>query len=147
MSPGTRRKKTSPLLILDTHVWVWLVAGDAALSSAARDAIERNAVDGAVLVPAIAVWEVAMLDARGRLVLGKPVLQWVEDALSAPGLGLAPFSPDVAVESVRLPPPFHDDPADRMIVATARIAGATLVTRDRTILDYGARGHVAVLRA
>ena len=88
-----------------------------------------------------------MLESRGRLVLGKPVLQWVEDALSAPGLDLAPFSPDVAVESVRLPSPFHADSADRMIVATARIAGATLVTRDRQILDYGAHGHVAVLPA
>lgn len=135
------------MLVLDTHAWVWLVAGDATLSPEARDAIERDAVDGAVLVPAIAVWEVAMLDRRGRLVLGKPVLQWVEDALSAPGLDLAPFTPDVAVESARLPAPFHDDPADRMIIATARIAGATLVTRDRKILDYGARGNVAVLAA
>jgi PIN domain nuclease of toxin-antitoxin system len=88
-----------------------------------------------------------MLEARGRLVLGKPVAQWVEQALSAPGLDLAPFSPDVAIESVQLPAPFHDDPADRMIVATARIAGATLVTRDCKILDYGARGNVTVLVA
>ena len=115
------------MLILDTHVWVWLVAGDVTLAPEARDAIEQAAADGAVLVPAIAVWEVAMLESRGRLVLGKPVLQWVEDALSAPGLDLAPFSPDVAVESVRLPSPLHADSADRMIVATARIAGATLV--------------------
>jgi PIN domain nuclease of toxin-antitoxin system len=135
------------LLILDTHVWVWLVAGDVTLAPEARDAIEQAAADGAVLVPAIAVWEVAMLESRGCLVLGKPVLQWVEDALLAPGLDLAPFSPDVAVESVRLPSPFHADSADRMIVATARIAGATLVTRDRQILDYGAHGHVAVLPA
>lgn len=135
------------MLVLDTHVWVWLVAGDTTLSPEARRAIEQAAADGAVLVPAIAVWEVAMLEARGRLVLGQPVLQWVEQALSAPGLDLAPFSPDVAVESVQLPAPFHDDPADRMIVATARVAGATLVTRDRQILDYGARGHIGVLRA
>ncbi len=135
------------MLVLDTHVWVWLVAGDATLSPEARFAIEQAAADGAVLVPAIAVWEVAMLEARGRLVLGKPVLQWVEEALSAPGLDLAPFSPDVAVESLQLPAPFHDDPADRMIVATARIAGASLVTRDRQILDYGARGHIGVVAA
>ena len=88
-----------------------------------------------------------MLEARGRITLAKPCSEWVDDALAAPGFGLAPLTPDVAVESVRLPGPFHDDPADRMIVATARLAGAQLVTRDKRILDYGARGHVAVVPA
>lgn len=138
---------TKSLLVLDTHVWVWLVMGNAALSSEARAAIEQAAADGALLVPAIAVWEVAMLELRGRLVLSKPIAQWIDEALAAPGLNLAPFSPDVAVESMRLPTPFHNDPADRMIVATARVADATLVTRDRKILDYGDSGHLAVLQA
>ncbi len=135
------------MLVLDTHVWIWLVIGDATLSADAREAIERAARTGSVLVPAISVWEVAMLESRGRIVLAAPLVQWVRAALAAPGLGLAPLEPEIAVESCRLPPPFHDDPADRMIVATARVAGATLLTRDRRILDYGGRGHVAVRRA
>ncbi len=135
------------MIVLDTHAWIWVVAGDPALSGEARSAIEKAAAAGAVLVPAIAVWELAMLEARGRITLAKPCPEWVDDALAAPGFGLAPLTPDVAVESVRLPGPFHDDPADRMIVATARLAGARLVTRDQRILDYGARGHVAVMRA
>ena len=135
------------MLVLDTHAWIWLVAGDPALSPAARRAIEQAAAGGSVLVAAISVWEVALLEAKGRIVLGKPCRQWVADALAAPGLSLATLSPDVAVESVHMPGPFHDDTADRIIVATARAAGAALVTRDRRILDYGAQGHVAVLRA
>ena len=135
------------MLVLDTHVWIWLVAGDPTLSAGARDVIEAAAADGSVLVSAISAWEVALLDSRGRIVLDKPCTQWVSEALAAPGLALAPLTPEVAVESCRLPAPFHDDPADRMIVATARTAGATLVTRDKRILDYGARGHVAVFSA
>ncbi len=88
-----------------------------------------------------------MLEARGRITLAKPCLEWVDDALAAPGFGLAPLTSEVAVESVRLPEPFHDDPADRLIVATARITGAAVARRDRRILDYGTRGHVAVVRA
>ncbi len=135
------------MLVLDTHVWIWLVAGDAALARRAREAIENAAVEGAVVVPAISVWEVAMLEAHGRIVLAKPCAQWVNEALAAPGLALGALAPEIAVESCNLPAPFHDDPADRMIVATARVAGATLLTRDKRILDYGARGHVAVMRA
>lgn len=135
------------MIVLDTHAWIWVVAGDRTLSGEARSAIETAAAAGAVLVPAIVVWELAMLEARGRITLAKPCPEWVDDALAAPGFALAPLSPDVAVESVRLPQPFHDDPADRLIVATARVAGAALVTRDRRILDYGARGHLRVIRA
>ena len=134
-------------LLLDTHVWIWLVNGDPALGTDASAAIERAAAAGSVLVAAISVWEVAMLEAHGRIVLAKPCAQWVNEALAAPGLALGAPAPEIAVESCNLPAPFHDDPADRMIVATARVAGATPLTRDKRILDYGARGHVAVMRA
>ena len=96
---------------------------------------------------AISLWEVAMLEVRQRLVLTKPALQWVQDALAAPGLSLAPLSPEIAVDACRLPADPGGDPADRMIVATARQSGATIVTRDRRILEYGRQGHVATLAA
>jgi PIN domain nuclease of toxin-antitoxin system len=134
-------------LVLDTHVWVWLVAGEAKLGDKTLARIGQAARRGEALVAAISVWEVAMLEARRHLVLTKPVLQWVQDALTAPGLSLAPLSPEIAVDACRLPADPGGDPADRMIVATARQNGATLVTRDRRILDYGQQGHVATLAA
>ncbi len=88
-----------------------------------------------------------MIEAQGRIVLAKPCAQWVREALSAPGLSLTPLTPEIAVESCQLPGSFHDDPVDRMIVATARVADATLVTKDERIFAYGAAGHVSVLAA
>ncbi len=134
-------------LLLDTHVWLWLVNGDPVLGADALAAIERAAAAGSVLISAISVWEVAMIEAKGRVVLAKPCGQWVSEALSAPGLSLAPLTPEIAVESCQLPGAFHEDPADRLIVATARIADATLVTKDERIFAYGAAGHVSVLAA
>ena len=83
-----------------------------------------------------------MLAAKGRVQLGLPAAQWVRRALAAPGLVLAEMTPDIAVESSFLPGEFHSDPADRLIVATARAIGAALYTKDRAILAYGRRGHV-----
>ncbi len=134
-------------LLLDTYIWIWLVNGDPVLGNNALAAIERAAAAGSVLVAAISVWEVAMIEAKGRIVLAKPCAQWVREALSAPGLALAPLTPEVAVESCQLPGAFHDDLADRLIVATARVGDATLVTRDERILTYGAAGHASVLAA
>jgi PIN domain nuclease of toxin-antitoxin system len=88
-----------------------------------------------------------MLASRYRIVLGKPTAEWVEEALLAPGLSLEPLTPTVAVESCHLPAGFRSDPADHMIVATARVLGATLMTRDRRILDYAAQGHLMATAA
>lgn len=86
-----------------------------------------------------------MLEAKGRLTLQLPVVEWVHQALRLPGLTLIPLTPEIAVDSTRLPGHFHGDPADRIIVATARQTGATVMTADRQILDYGARGLVRAL--
>jgi len=69
------------------------------------------------------------------------------EAVSAPGLSVEPLLPQIAVEAYTLPDGFHRDPADRLIVATARVAGAALMTRDRRILDYAARGHLTAIAA
>lgn len=135
-------------LLLDTHVWIWLLNGDAALrGSAAVPVIEQAARQGHVGVAAISVWEVGMLEAKGRIILPMDGLLWVGKALAAPGVHLVPLTPDIAMQSTRLPGTFHGDPADRMLVATARCQGCTLVTRDQRILDYGAQGLVRVLAA
>ncbi len=134
-------------VVLDTHAWIWLVGGDRTLGADALEAIEAAGLRGAVLVPAISVWEVGTLEAKGRITLGKPCRQWVAQALSAPGICLAPLAPEIALESSRLPGAFHGDPADRMVVATARMEDALLVTRDRRIVDYARQGHVRVIEA
>jgi PIN domain nuclease of toxin-antitoxin system len=134
------------LTVLDTHVWIWLVEGvRAALSATAIEAIERAAKGGAVWVSAMSVWEVAMLEARGRISLSRPVEDWVHAALHAPGVRLLPLSPEIAIESTRLPGAPHGDPADRILMASARHLGGQLATCDREILAYAAGGQLRVL--
>jgi PIN domain nuclease of toxin-antitoxin system len=141
--------KTSerPSLLLDTHIWLWLVLGTEVLSSAARRTISGAASVGALRIAAITLWEIALLASRHRLFLGKPTTMWVHEAIAASAVSLEPLSPSVAVESWQLPETFHFDPVDRMIVATARVTGAILMTRDRKILDYAGHGHLRAIAA
>jgi len=133
-------------LVLDTHVWIWLVEGDrTALSAPAIEAIEAAARGGAVRVSAISVWEVAMLEAKGRISLARPVNDWVQAALRVPGVRLLPLTPEIAIESTRLPGVPHGDPADRMLMASARQLGGRLATCDREILDYAEGGQLNAL--
>lgn len=138
----------APTLLLDTHIWIWVMDGMAReMDPAAVEVIEEASALGRVLVSAISVWEVAMLEAKGRVRFGLTVGEWVRRALTAPGVRLAELTPEVAVDSARLPEPVHGDPADRILIATARRVGATLVTRDGKIVDYGRRGLLSVLDA
>ena len=131
--------------VLDTHVWIWVLEGRRKeLSNATINLIEEAAGRAQLAVPAISVWEVAMLEAEGRISLSRSVDEWVAAALTAPGVRLAELSPEIALESTRLPEEAPKDPADCMIVATTRVLGATLVTCDVEILKYGATGHVRV---
>jgi PIN domain nuclease of toxin-antitoxin system len=143
----TPRTSDPPLLLLDTHVWLWLVAGSPDLSTDARHRIEGAAAAGTLRIAAISLWEIASLASHGRIVLGKSIGLWLEEALADPGPAIDALTPQVAIESYALPEVFHRDPADRLVVATARVASATLMTRDRRILDYAARGHLAAVAA
>ncbi|QTA93360.1 type II toxin-antitoxin system VapC family toxin [Desulfonema magnum] len=138
----------NPLILLDTHVWIWLMNGDKTLgSSVCLEAINNAAANGNIRISAISIWEIGMLEAKGRISFSGDVLTWVEQALTAPGVRLAPITPKIAIESSRLPGDFHGDPADRIIVAATRELGATLITRDRKIIEYGQAGYVRTLRA
>jgi len=88
-----------------------------------------------------------MLEKRRRVVLPRNIAPWVEEALAKPGISLAHFTPEIAIESVHLPGDLHADPADRIIVATARVLGATLVTKDRRLIEYSLLRHVRVVPA
>jgi PIN domain nuclease of toxin-antitoxin system len=134
-------------VLLDTHVLVWLLAGNARLGKSARTAIRKAADAGEVHVSSITPWEIALLVSKGRLILEMDVGEWVQAALSQPGIRLEPLSPEIAVASTRLPGILHADPADRILIATARHIGATLITADSLLLDYSRAGHVRTLKA
>jgi len=130
------------LIVLDTHVLVWTVEDDSRLGQTTRRLIEQESADGRILVPAISLWEIAMLVAKERLALGQDVRTWIDNVIGLDGLEIAELLPHISLDAVSLPGSFHPDPADRMIVATARYHQAKLVTADRQILDYAAQGHL-----
>ena len=142
----TRTSEPRPLL-LDTHVWLWFMLANPELAISEQGVINSAAASGQLRIAAISVWEAALLASRGRVALSRPLTQWMKEAVSAPGLTIEPLLPQVAVEASLLPETFHRDPADRLIVATARVTNATLMTRDRRILDYAARGHLTAIAA
>ncbi|MFT3772221.1 MAG: type II toxin-antitoxin system VapC family toxin [Minicystis sp.] len=128
------------MIVLDTHVWIWWVQGEPRLPRTAADLITQAETTG-LGVSAISCWEIAKLVERGRLVLPCPVEDWLDTALGYPGVELVPISPRIAVESTQLPGDFHDDPADQLIVATARVLDCPLMTADQKIRAYP---HVTV---
>ena len=124
------------MIVLDTHTLVWWVTGDATLSKKAMKAIEREQSGGAIIVSAISAWEIAMLVAHARLVLAMDVSSWLATVAEIEGVRFHPVDVEIAAKSVELPGEFHKDPADRMIVATARKLAVPLVTKDEKILSY-----------
>jgi PIN domain nuclease of toxin-antitoxin system len=137
----------APVLLLDTHTLVWSINEGPKLGKGAKESIRVAGDEGRVMVSAITPWEVALLVSKGRLNLDVDVMDWIRDALTIPGLTLVPLKPEIAVASTRLPWEMHADPADRILVATARHLGATLVTADRALLDLSGKGHFKALDA
>jgi PIN domain nuclease of toxin-antitoxin system len=133
-------------LLLDTHILIWLAEGHGMLPLKSRQHIDRIAAEHGLAVSAISFWETAMLGFKGRIALARPVAEWRDGVLAGPGITEIPISGDIGIEAVNLPPGLHEDPADRLLVATARLHGLTLGTRDRRLLDYSKVGHVATVR-
>jgi len=125
------------LILLDTHCLFWWVNGDSGkLSANAVDAIAAERPGGQILVSSITAWETAMLVARGRLGLAMDVTPWLAAVQEIEEVRFVPVDNEIAAQAVALPGLFHKDPADRMIVATARRFGSPLVTADEKILGY-----------
>ena len=122
--------------VLDTHAWIWWVTKDRRLSRRARTTIERAASRGELYVSLYSVWEMAKKVEKGLLALDRPLDEWLNAALETEGLQVAELTRPILVDSCRLPQPFHDDPADQIIVATARSHSATLVTKDARLRAY-----------
>jgi PIN domain nuclease of toxin-antitoxin system len=123
------------VIVLDTHIWVWWVQGDPRLMPEQADVIRQFEPIG-LGVSAISCWEVAKLVQMQRLVFSCSVGDWVDQALKYPGVKLLSLTPQIAVESTMLPGDFHKDPADQIIVATARIHQCAVLTADAKILAY-----------
>lgn len=123
------------MIVLDTHIWVWWASESAELTAGQRQALQAHSGAG-LGVSIISCWEVAKLVERGRLQLTLPVESWLEQALALPGVQLLELTPRIVVESTQLPGEFHRDPADQLIVATARIYDVPLLTADGKVLAY-----------
>lgn len=123
------------MILLDTHIWVWWVHGGDELSETAKKELERREASG-FGVSIFSCWEIAKLVEYDRLELPFPVEQWLDQALAYPEIRLLELTPRIVVESTRLPGSFHRDPADQLIVATARVHRISLATADGRILDY-----------
>lgn len=125
--------------ILDTHILVWWLHNDAArLSKSQTDAlVELGQTNEPAAISAISLWELAMLRERGRLATTQPLDDLVRDVESHPLVEVVALSGLIAAESVRLGDGFHRDPADQIIVATARCHDLTLITADERIRRWG----------
>ena len=121
--------------LLDTHTLIWALEAPEQLPARIQ-ALLSDPANLPFGVAAITPWEIAMLASWGRLQLGRPVSEWLAAALNPDFVSLLPLLPPIAVDSCSLPGSFHADPADRMIVATARHHGLTLLTADAAIQAY-----------
>lgn len=132
-------------LLLDTHAAIWIVE-DQPLAQPAIEAIDdAYRSDKEIFVSAITAWEIGVLVARNRLGLSTKPERWFQRLLAIPGVKLAELSPDILIASSFLPGDPPRDPADRIIIATARDLGATLITRDSLILKYAEHGQVSTM--
>jgi len=134
-------------LLLDTCALIWLVNGDP-LDRMAMEAIEQAALSDGLFVSPVAAWEIGLLSrphsSRAVLFLPDPKA-WFAQAMTSVGLRPAPLTPDIDIDASHLPGDLHGDPADRMIIATARHRALPVVTRDKKIIAYAGTGHLTVL--
>jgi len=141
-----QKNNSEGLLLLDTHIWLWLLEGyDILYNSGVLENIEKAASHSKLRVSLISLWEVAMLEAKGRIRFNVNCLDWLTEALKAPGLSILEMTPEIAVLSAKLPGDFHGDPADRIIIASAITHNASLVTKDKKIIKYGKDNDVKIV--
>lgn len=133
------------MILLDTHVLLWLADGDPKLGGKALALIRVS--EESLRVSAMSYWECAMLSRKGRLTFSKPVFEWLDEVLGNGGIEAVPVTPVIAADAGSLPDSIHGDPSDRIIMATARALGCPLATADGPILQYAAQGHLQAIDA
>ncbi len=123
--------------LLDTHVLLHWLANHPRLTKAQRAVIKDAGAEKPLWLSDISLWEIATLHELGRITLDRPLRDWLEAAAAPPLVQRVGISPAIAAEVAALPSHVHRDPADRIIIATARVLGCTLLTSDRRIIDAG----------
>ena len=132
-------------LLLDTHAILWIAGGDE-LSARSKRALADAVNEGRLLFSAVSAWELGLLTTKLHLSAGRSAAQWIAELFAAiPMLEPIPLDFSMAAATADLPKPFHKDPADRLLVATARELDVPIVTRDRRILAYASAGHVKAI--
>jgi PIN domain nuclease of toxin-antitoxin system len=136
----------APAIVFDTCALIWTVNREP-MAVKAIEAIRAAVAVGNAIIPSISLWEIPLLERKGRFTVVGSLAVWLDDVLKTAGFRVVPLSGRAALDAATLPGGFHADAADRFIVATARELDAPVVTRDRRILAYGLRGHVRTIRA
>ncbi len=141
-------------VLLDTHIWVWASNGSNQFKRAAAKAIESAAGERRLFVSAASVWEIALKQQKGDLLVSGDLRAWLRDQRRYPGVRVLPISGTLSIEATLLPEWLrksdkrpHKDPSDRFIVAEARRRNAVLVTCDALMIDYARAGNVVVFDA
>jgi PIN domain nuclease of toxin-antitoxin system len=123
------------MIVLDTHIWWWSISEPGRLSRKARQFITKTPPEQRAIA-SISIWEFAMMVTRGRIELTISPNEWLDYAINKTGLTILELNSKIALESCNLPGNFHKDPADRIIVATARVCRSQLITKDQKIIQY-----------
>ena len=134
------------MILLDTHILLWLAEDDGRLGKEARETIGGAAAAGNVIVSAISFWEIGMLIEKRRIALSIPLSDFAEMVARRSDIRVAPVDASIAIETANLPG-LHGDPGDRILVATARHLACPLATTDGKILAYAAQGHLQAIDA
>lgn len=129
------------MILLDTHTLLWLAEGDAKLGDEARKVIERSEL----YLSTISIWEIGMLCTKGRIALTISLSDWIDHVSQQ--VTFVPVDGQIALQAGTFDTALHGDPADRLILATARVREMPVITADRAILDYAAAGHVRAIDA
>jgi PIN domain nuclease of toxin-antitoxin system len=134
-------------LLLDTHILIWALTKSEELSQKVIEAIKLAKASKNLYLSSISLWEIAMLVQKQRISVFRRLPDFLQNIENIKGLNILPITANIAAESVILPSNLHNDPADRIIVASTREISTTLVTRDQKILDWSSLGHIKILAA
>jgi len=135
------------MIVLDTHVLVWAMENHRFLGLKAAALIDEATASDGAYISGITCWEVSMLIDHGKLGFAQGALGWMQSVLALPGMFLVPVDLGIGADAGSLPGRLHGDPADRIIMATARSLDCPLLTADEPILAYAAQGHVRAIDA
>lgn len=133
-------------LLIDTHILIWSLTKSDELTSEVKEAIKSAKDNKSLYLSSISLWEIAMLAQKQRISIYRRIADFLQTIENIRGLNILQITANIAAESVTLPGDLHNDPADRIIVASCREISATLVTRDQKILDWADAGYMKTLR-